>query len=242
MRWSSNPPAGKPVAPEVHIWRARLDAPDLPQEDLNRLLTEEERDRAGRFRFDVLRRRYTASRAVLRILLSRYLDISAPEIAIVYNAHGKPELLDRGLELQFNLTHAADMAVYAFATGRRVGVDIEEMSRDVSFRALAARFFSHDERAVIDSLPDEDVRTAFYECWTRKEAYIKALGLGVTHGLDNFSVAIGAHVRPALLHSDVDEDAPRKWGMCAFDPADGFVGAVVVEGVDCVLKGFEVST
>jgi 4'-phosphopantetheinyl transferase len=203
------------------------------------MLTDEERERAGRFRFEIHRRRYVASRAVLRSLLSRYLDVADSEIAIVSNAHGKPELLDPRPGLHFNLSHAGGVAVFAFAIGRPVGVDIEETSREVSFRALATRFFSYDERKVLDTVRDEDVRTTFYECWTRKEAYIKALGLGVTHGLDNFSVAIGAGVRPALLHSDVDTDAPQKWGMRTFTPADGFVGAVVVEGLDCDLRAFE---
>jgi 4'-phosphopantetheinyl transferase len=223
----------------VHLWRARLDVGVSVGRRLRGKLTADELERADRFRFEIHRTRYVVSRAVLRELLSRYLHVPVQEIRIVANAHGKPELLDRDLNLQFNLTHAGSLAVYVFATGRRVGVDVEEMSRDVGFRELAARFFSLEERAAFDAVREEDVRRTFYECWTRKEAYIKALGLGVTHGLDNFSVAIGPGVKPALVHSQVDEEAPKKWEILSFDPAEGFVGALAVEGHGWGVQAFD---
>ncbi len=132
------------------------------------------------------------------------------------------------------------MAVYAFAERRRVGVDVEDTTRDASFRDLAVRFFSQDEQQVIESVSDDDLRETFYQCWTRKEAYIKALGLGVTHGLDNFSVAFGPGVPPALVRSAVDEDAASLWMMRSFVPAPGFIGALAAEGRDWQLYTYEV--
>ncbi len=239
LDWSPESDPAFPASSEVHLWRVRLDVEEDQQERFWGLLTAEERERAARYRFEIHRIRYVTSRAVLRLLLSKYLRVPELRISIALNAYGKPELIDRGTGLQFNLSHAGGLAVYAFTVGRRVGVDIEETSRDVEFRALATRFFSVDERRVIDSVPEEDLRWTFYYCWTRKEAYIKALGLGVTHGLRNFSVAIGPGVRPALVHSDVDGDAPRKWTMRSFHPDRDFAGALAVEGRECDLRTFD---
>ena len=241
IQWSPGADVDRLRHSEVHLWRTRLQAGDDLRKRLSKVLTADERERADRFRFDVHRGRYVVSRAVLRILLSRYLRRPESEIGIAANAHGKPELLDQDSDLHFNLSHAGDLGVYAFALGRLVGVDVEETSRDVGFRDLAARFFSLDERLVLDSVSERDLRGAFYECWTRKEAYIKALGLGVTHGLDNFSVGFGPGVPAALLHSEVDDDAPRKWAMRSFLPAPGFVGALAVEGDDWDLLAFDAS-
>ncbi len=224
---------------EVHLWRIRLDAAADRLDDCARLLSADENEKARRFKFDVHRSRYVVTRATLRTLLSKYLRKPPSDVSILEGRHGKPEIGSEGEDLEFNLSHSGGLAVFAFGRGRRVGVDIEETGRDVEFRDLAQRFFSEQERAVLRGVPDPDVREAFYECWTRKEAYIKALGLGVTHGLDNFAVAFGPAAEPGILHSDLDPDAARRWSMRSFLPAEGFVGALVAEGRPSVVRGFD---
>ncbi|NNE47354.1 MAG: 4'-phosphopantetheinyl transferase superfamily protein [Rhodothermales bacterium] len=241
IEWRGGIMPAFPADGDVHLWRASLDPGQIAISRFQSVLQDDELERAARFRFDVHRNRYIASRGILRILLSGYLDLEAREIAIVLTSHGKPELQRGQSDLRFNLSHAGDMGVFAFAAGRRVGVDVEETARDVSFRQLASRYFSPDEQAVLANSSDADIRNVFYACWTRKEAYIKALGLGVTHGLDNFTVAIAPDAKPAIIQSKVDADAPERWGMRAFVPADGFAGALVAEGKDWSLRHFQFS-
>lgn len=238
-RWHSGAEVTSPARTEVHLWRAALDGDSLTRSYYRDILRDDERERAARFRFELHRHRYIVSRAVLRQILSQYVGLPASEIEFVTNAHGKPALLEPTSNLEFNVSHAGGVAVLAFAEGRRVGVDVEDTGRDAEFRRLADRFFSPRERDVFASLPDSQVREEFYACWTRKEAYIKALGLGVTHGLANFTVAFGHGTEPGIVHSEIDPRAAERWGMRTFVPAEGFVGAIVAENGDWALRMYE---
>ena len=171
----------------VHVWRTELDGRN-GETAAFQVLSSDERTRALQFRFDRDRRRFTVTRATLRLLLSMYVAIPADQIVFVYGASGKPELISGGL--QFNLSHSGELAVIAISANTPVGVDIEQLSRIIDCEALIASFASPRERDAFAALPQQDRRLAFFHWWTRKEAVIKATGVGHSQPLDSFDVPI----------------------------------------------------
>lgn len=207
---------------------------DVAPETLHRMaltLSEDELQRAGRFAYEHGWRRFVVARARLRELLAQRLDVTPQSIAFAYGKRGKPALappLARS-GLQFNLAHSADLAVYAFAYDRAVGVDVESVRMLADADAIAARFFSPAEQRAYQALDPCHRMQGFFNGWTRKEAYLKALGDGLHHPLDAFDVTL-APGEPAKIVRIGDE--PRSecgWRLESFVPAPGFVGAVVVE-------------
>lgn len=224
-------PSAQPVPlgrGEVHLWRISLADHEGRLTKFAGALIEEERLRAERFRFDLDRNLYVLSRGALRLLLAAYTGQRADQLEFRYGSQGKPSIDSE--ELQFNLSHSGGLCTAVFARDIRVGVDIEEKSRDASFLDLAERFFAPSERRALASMPEERIRDAFYAVWTRKEAYIKALGEGVTHGLDNFSVTVEPGEERPMVHSDRDPLAAETWSMISFEPKSGFAGAMAMEG------------
>jgi 4'-phosphopantetheinyl transferase len=223
-----------PLAPdEVHVWRIALEVDDALMTLLRAVLADDERQRADRFYFEKDRRRFTAARAAMRILLARYLGRRPKEVRFAYNNYGKPRLADENKEsnVRFNLTHSRGLALLAVTRGREIGVDVEhlrDMERDGE--ALAERFFSPREAAVLRSLPPELRRSAFFHCWTRKEAYIKAHGEGLSLPLDQFDVSLHPEEPAALLATQHDPEDVRRWSLRSLLPGEGYVGAVAVEG------------
>jgi 4'-phosphopantetheinyl transferase len=216
---------------DVHVWRFALDFGAATLERLRETLADDERRRAERFHFDEDRRHFIAGRGGLRCLLAAYLGRQPQEVRFAYGNYGKPRLADEhGGDPRFNLTHSHGLALLALTRGREVGVDVErlrDMERDGE--GLAERFFSANESATLRSLPVESRREAFFHCWTRKEAYIKAKGQGLALPLDQFDVAL--HPDDAtLLATRFDPDDARRWAMRSLLPGEGYVGALVVEG------------
>lgn len=215
---------------EVHVWKSSLDrAPDRVRK-LRELLNRDERERADRFHFQVHRDRFTVGRGLLRIIIGRYLGVDPVELLFSYNYYGKPSLdgaqAERGL--RFNLSHSDAVAVYAVVRERELGVDVEKIRADFADEQIAERFFSRSEVAVLMRLPEEVRHLAFFNCWTRKEAYIKARGKGLSIGLDTFDVAFAPGQDAALLRATGDD--PARWSLSGFAPEPGYVGAVAVEG------------
>ena len=209
---------------------AALDmAPDIVHR-LSLLLSEDERQRAGRFAFERDWRRYIVARGRLRQLLAERLGIAPHAVEFAYGRRGRPALapaLDRGL--CFNVAHSGEIALYVFARHRAVGVDVEAVRGLPDADAIAARFFSRREYEDYSALAPVYRRRAFFSCWTRKEAYIKALGDGLYHPLDAFDVTL-APGEPARIRRVAD--APGEtcgWEIESFVPAPGYVAAVVVE-------------
>lgn len=233
-RWDKTT-AVPPIGPaEVHIWRARMDGEPSRFVSLCQMLSAEERLRAERFHFARDRKRYMIGRGLLRYLLGRYQCLPPAQVAIDYTPYGKPFLPgENGPQaLHFNLSHSGDWLALAFARGRAVGVDIEQARREVDLAALSARFFSNGEQAVLRSLPDSSQTDAFFACWTRKEAYIKARGEGLSLPLDCFDVAFHPREAPAILANRKVSGEETRWKMEAFCPFPGYAGAVVAEGQD----------
>jgi 4'-phosphopantetheinyl transferase len=210
-----------------------------PKRDLEALqapFSPEERTRANRFKHERARRDFITTRAALRLLLGSYLDRPPESVAIGYTERGKPELAgEDGGELQFNVSHSQDIAVLAFTTQSAVGVDIEHIRPDYAREDVARRYFAADEVQTLEGLCEADRITAFYDCWTRKEAYMKACAEGLFMPLDSFSVALAPGDRPCLLRVADQAEAPARWTLSAFDPGEAYAGAVAVEGaVDAV--------
>lgn len=216
---------------DVHIWQGKLDpCPEGEVPRLVRLLSDDEKERAARFRFEKNRNEFILSRGWLRMLLGQYLGVSPGELVFAYSAHGKPGIgVPAMARLGFNLSHTDTMAMFAFAWNRRVGIDIEKPREDVNVEELAERFFSSAEKQVIRDLPPENRREAFFRCWTRKEAYIKAIGEGLSHPLHQFDVSLAPGETHALLCTRPDADEASRWMLRDVPVGAGYVSAVAVE-------------
>lgn len=227
-------PAAHPelAAQQVHIWRSSLDVSAATLAALRQLLSSDELERARRFVFERDRRRYAVARGVLRRLLAGYTATAASELVFSYEPEGKPVLALPGAAaaLAFNLSHSAAWAVYGFTRQGRIGIDIEYHRDLKDMRQLAASIFSEQELAALDAVPMQQQQAAFYAGWTRKEAFVKALGAGLSLPLQGFAVSLNPGEPARLLHVDADPAAPQRWHLAAFAPAHNISGACVVEG------------
>lgn len=236
--WSAPPAALRLRDAEVHVWAAPLDPPAESVRRYASLLAPDERARAERFRFERDRRRFSVARGVLRVLLGRYLETDPRRVAFRYQSHGKPALEEglAGRGPHFNVSHSGEMALYAFARSRELGVDVEEVRAMEDGLQIAERFFSQAEVAAFRALPAELRDEAFFNCWTRKEAFIKAVGEGLSFPLHVFDVSL-APGEPACLLASRDPQQAERWSLRALpDPAPGYRAALVAEGEDWELS------
>jgi 4'-phosphopantetheinyl transferase len=218
---------------EVHVWRASVLQPLATIQYLQSFLSEDEIARAARFYFEKDRHRYIVTHGLLRILLACYLNsIDARQLQFCNNAYGKPSLdLNRqDHALNFNLSHSHELVLFAFTYVRQIGVDIEYMRPDVDYEALTKHYFSSLENKMLQTLLISARLEAFYRCWTRKEAYIKARGKGLSIPLDVFDVSLRPDEPAALLNSREDPHETASWRLCALHPAPNYAGALAVEG------------
>jgi 4'-phosphopantetheinyl transferase len=203
------------ISSEVQVVVARLDPGPRKARALALSLSQAERSRAARFRFDRERRRFIVARARLRELLAERLDVPPESIEFVYGREGKPALAERFAcsGWRFNLSHCGELAVYAFSRAGEVGVDVEAVHAIAEADAIAARVFSRREHEAYRALAPTQRRLAFFRCWTRKEAFVKALGGGVSMPLAEVDVA----------------HAPPGWRLHSFSPLPGFIGALATQ-------------
>jgi 4'-phosphopantetheinyl transferase len=226
---------------EVHVWRAQLELPSSQVQRLRGLLTEDELDRAHRFFFEIDRQRFIAARGALRSILSRYLTFSPGHLRFIYNQYGKPFLAPEfsSYLLNFNLSHSGSMALYAMTRNMEIGVDVERVRADFEYEEIAKRFFSVNEVAILDTIPTDKKLEAFYNCWTRKEAYIKAHGKGLSIPLDSFDVSFAPGEPAMVMHMKDEPQEPSLWALQDIQPGPGYVGALAVKGIGCRLKYWE---
>ena len=219
---------------EVHVWRAELDVGAFVLLRLRETLSADEQARAERFYSPVDRARYLAGRGILRALLARYLGTRAGDLRFCCNAHGKPALVPgSGTEdLRFNLSHSHRLALFAFAFRHEVGVDLEYVRPFLTNDRLAERFFSPQEVTALRALPESARTEAFFHCWTRKEAYIKARGKGLGLDLASFAVSLAPSQLTNLLITCNDGPEAGRWSLRALTPGDGYVAAIAAEGKD----------
>jgi len=223
---------------EVQVWRAALDIDPQTLERLRATLAAEEQARAERFHSPLGRARFAAGRGILRALLARYLGVKAGDLRFCTNAHGKPAL-DPGsgtADLRFNLSHSQGLALFAFALRREVGVDLEFVRPSLRDDRLAERFFSPQEVAALRALPPDAQTEAFFHCWTRKEAYIKARGEGLSINLASFAVSLAPDALTSLPITAIDDPEAGRWSLRALNPGGGCVGAIAAEGADWSLS------
>jgi 4'-phosphopantetheinyl transferase len=220
---------------EVHVWRARLDRPDEEVRALERTLAPDERARAMRYRFLKDRVHFTVARGILRTLLGRYLLRQPSELQFRSNQYGKPLLEESDGENAptFNVSHSHGMALFAFARGREVGIDIEYMLPDRAEMAIARRFFSPYEVAALQAVPASQQTQAFFSCWTRKEAYVKTRGLGLSLDLNLFDVSLAPGEPAALLNIREPGQRLTDWALWNLEPGDGYAAALAVKGAPC---------
>ena len=220
-------------ADEVHVWRIDLGRVVAEVEQLSRLLSPNEAARAGRFKFRVDRDHFIAGRAVLRQISGRYLGTGPSNLVFSYGPQGKPSLADNPHDLRFNLTHSHGLMLCAVGRSRELGIDLEHLRDDIDFGDIAQRFFAPQEIATLRAVPTYMKKRAFFTCWVRKEAYIKACGQGLSLPLDKFTVPI-LDTEPMRLRS---ESAPlEKWSLTPLSTEAGYVAALVAEGHPHILE------
>jgi 4'-phosphopantetheinyl transferase len=239
--WEPPPPAPALDAGQVHVWRASLAATPGELAAHLAVLSDEERSRAGRFHFDVHRNRFVAGRGIQRQVLARYLGADPAALRYRLAEHGKPSLdhphADSGV--RFNVSNSGDGLLVAVSLGRELGVDLEAVLPVSDRDAVARRFFSAPENEVYDTIAHDARDLAFFTCWTRKEAYIKALGEGLTMPLDCFDVTLRPGEPARLLCTRGRPDEAGRWTLREIDPGPGWLGALAVEGADWELRLFD---
>lgn len=228
--WPQAPASVSPQTGEVHVWRVDLEQPEALVQTFRNTLEEDERSRADRFHFEKDRRAFTVSRGFLRQVLGSYLETKPEVVRFSYGPYGKPALdgEHKNSSLRFNMSHSRGVGLVAVSDAREVGVDVEHVRADFATEEIARRFFSPREVAAFNALPNTEQVAAFFRCWTRKEAYIKAIGRGLSQPLDGFDVTLGSEEAPALLR--VDEDDPSRWSLSDIDVGNEYAAALVVEG------------
>lgn len=234
--WESPPRNLVAARHEVHVWRVALN--DSLVATLRPNLSPDECARADRFHFERDRNRFTVARGSLRAILGAYLKKDPDQLGFSYSPYGKPALADEtdANDLNFNLSHANELALIAVTRKRGIGVDIEFIRPEFASEAIAERFFSNHEVAALRGLPSEVQSQAFFNCWTRKEAYIKAIGEGMSMPLNQFHVSLEPGSAAALLGNLRDAEEVSRWSLRELAPGPGYVAAVAVEGNDWQLR------
>jgi 4'-phosphopantetheinyl transferase len=213
---------------QVDVWIIRS---DLPRDLMGRLeatLSSDERQRAARFHFQADRERFISAHGCLRDILGRYLHCEPPLLDFSTDSYGKPAL--RAHNLEFNLSHSGDFVLVAVTQNRKVGVDVERIRQGISSHVIAQQYFSKSEVAELQALPMEHRVSAFFICWTRKEAYIKAQGLGLSLPLESFDVSLTPN-KPAVLRATrPDPEEASRWTLFSLEMDLQYAAAVAASG------------
>jgi len=222
---------------QIDVWFADLDAASHRNDTFEGLLSFDERNRAGKFHADVDRRRFIASRGILRTLLGRYFAIAPQSVTFSYGPNGKPAL--PGCELHFNLSHSFGRALFAFGSQSPLGVDLELVRTLPDLVQLGASVFSPTEAKAFATIDAREQPASFFKCWTRKEALIKALGTGLSYPLEQFSVSFDEPAR--LLSVEGDRTKLTSWRLHHLEPELGYFAAIATQQAEgrIVLHPFE---
>ena len=226
---------------DVHVWRIPLNQSSERTLRLQQVLSPDEREKAARFHFDKDRNQFVQARAALRFILSEYLNVD-PEYSFAnprtlefsYGPQGKPALANKhaGSSLRFNLSRRDGIALIAVTRGREIGVDVELVDADLPVFEIAETSFSEAELATLRGLPESMLTEGFFNCWTRKEAYVKARGEGLSFPLKQFDVSLTPGDRPMLLNVHDDVDEVDRWTLQEVPIGDSYVAALAVEGTN----------
>src|SRR5215208_181776 len=218
---------------EVHIWQVSLRQPPELLQQLRQILSGDEAARAARFHFPHDREAFIVARGILRYLLTWYLHAEPQQLTFGYEQAGKPFLSgDFANQVFFNLSHSHNMAFYAISDQPKIGIDLEYIRPIIDMEQIAVNNFSVNENAQLRSLPHSMALDGFFNCWTRKEAYVKAIGNGISHPLQDFDVSLMPGEPARLLSISGSEAEAARWTMSDLKPPAGYAAAVVVEGSD----------
>ncbi len=242
FNWSS-PEHDVSLSPsELHVWRAWLDQDDHHQSDHQSLLSHAEIDVANKFFFARDRNRYINSRGILRCILGRYLSTEPHEITIDRGEHGKPLLEKSPYQMEFNLSHSRGLGIFVFAIGKRIGIDVEYIRPLSDYEQIAKFFLTSNEMEALCQLPEEIRLQGFYKAWTRKEAFVKALGVGIGNALHKFEVSVSPFEEPTIneIHQGIKDVS--HWKLLDLEPAPSYVAALAVEASEFSLRLFDYPT
>jgi 4'-phosphopantetheinyl transferase len=225
---------------EVHLWSANLEVPAAIVASLGSYLSADESDRAARFHFEHDRRRFTVSRAVLRIVLASYQGGEGRLLRFAYGPRGKPALdcVRQGSSIEFNLAHSQDVVLIAVAAGRPLGVDVEHIRPIADLEGVAAHVCSNTELRQLLEVPQAQRSEPFLRCWTRKEAYVKATGDGLSLPLPRVHVGCAPGGPLGVPGAQVDAPASERWLLYDLTPAPGCVGALAIQQRACQITRF----
>jgi len=217
---------------KVHFWSACLDAAPFRRKELERSLSQQERARADRFQFDRDRVRYVAGLGILRSILGSYLGVEPASVEFRYESNGKPALSGRlgRNPIRFNMSRSKGLALYAFSRDREVGIDVEKMDPMPDMDRIVERFFSPREIQDYFRIPVNGRAEAFFRCWTRKEAFLKATGEGLLRPLDTFAVSIRPDEPPRIVEDRAERSAADRWSVRDLPVEEGYAAALVIEG------------
>lgn len=227
---------------EVHVWKVPLNRAHSELRLSEQTLAPDERSKAERFHFERDRARFIAARGQLRMILGRYAGIDASVLEFSYGPRGKPSLVQRSEAgaLKFNLSHSGELALVGVAQDRDIGIDIEAINH-LDAEGIADHFFSAREKAALQALPVADRLEAFFDYWTCKEAYVKAIGDGLSRPTESFDVGFASHRTAYLANVDGQPEEASRWSLKMLTPASGYVAAIAVEGHDWTLTCWELS-
>jgi 4'-phosphopantetheinyl transferase len=216
----------------VHVWYLPLDLAAEQVEALYASLSDDERERAARYHFERHRRRFITCRGQVRGILARYVNGEPANLRFRYGPRGKPALGAGASDaaLEFNVSNSEEVALLAVALDRELGVDVEHVREPRDFEALARQFFARSEVEQLRSLPEDQRREAFFHCWTRKEAVLKAVGTGLAFPLDKVVVTLAPGDPARLVAYDDDPAGATQWWLAGLAPRSGYVGALAARG------------
>lgn len=238
LQWSAAIPGELIASNEVHVWRVFLDLATFEIDSLSGILSADELERAGRFRFERDQKRFIVAHGMLRQILGQYLGKKPHGLRFEYSSHGKPELASEpGYDtLSFNLSHSGAYALYAVTRGRKIGIDIEQVRDEVTVEQIARRFFSGDEISWLEKIPKEKRTEVFFQYWTRKEAFLKAMGEGFSFPMEQCDVSlINGEVLSPIKFPEDNRKNSNWYGQDLF-PGHGYAAAIAVEGSEWVLS------
>lgn len=224
-------PRRLPDVDGVELWLVEGTGTEVERSALHNLLSEDERARAARFKVEHARRAFVVSRGFLRTILGNALGCAPRIVRLGEGPHGKPFLTGAhaGSGIEFNVSHSGDLFLYALSRGRTLGVDVERKKEERELEKLAQRYFAPAEaRLLLEQATPEERLDSFYRCWTRKEAYLKAKGTGLTTRLAAFAVTFLPGVAPAMLHTEVEGEDPATWRVFDVPVPEGYAAALVV--------------
>lgn len=242
--WETQPTVQVLKDNEVHVWLAMLYQLQHKIDDFWTSLSDDERKRADKFRFLKHRLQFVVARGILRYTLGAYLKVPPNYLCFKYNDYGKPSLGEEFCSnaLKFNISHSGMIVLLAFTNGREVGVDVEEIRLDFATEEIAERFFSAHEVSVWRCLPRELQAEAFFQCWVQKEAFIKAIGNGLSCPLDMFDVTLTPDEPARLLATRVKGYPASNWSITGLGSMQGYKAAIAVEGSDWRVKYWRYSS